>query len=128
VNGLRMAVTAALAAASLVGQVRYSITDEKATGGSAPALVVLHDNGGAEAAIAPSEGGELSSFKVRIKGEWIEFLYRARDYSPATFPGKGPLLWPALGGQYLLGTSPDNSCAPGPYQVAGKTYTIPCHG
>jgi len=128
VNALRMAVTAALAAASLAGQVRYSITDEKATGGSAPALVVLHDNGGAEAAIAPSEGGELSSFKVRIKGEWIEFLYRARDYSPATFPGKGPLLWPALGGQYLLGTSPDNSCAPGPYQVAGKTYTIPCHG
>jgi len=128
-NGWRMAAIAALAAASLAGQQRYSITDEKASGGSTPALVVLHDNGaGAEAAIAPSEGGELSSFKVRIKGEWIEFLYRARDYSPATFTGKGPLLWPALGGQYLLAAPPDNSCAPGPYQVAGKTYTIPCHG
>ncbi|MEO8596068.1 MAG: SMP-30/gluconolactonase/LRE family protein [Candidatus Solibacter sp.] len=128
-SGWRMVVAAGLAVAALSAQARYSVTDESAAGAGTPAVVVLRDNvAGAEAAVTPSQGGELSSFKVKLKGEWVEFLFRARDYSPAAFPGKGPLLWPALGGQYLPGTTPDNSCAPGPYQVAGKTYTIPCHG
>src|SRR5262249_8969443 len=58
-----------------------------------------------------------------------EFLYRARDYSDGPgFKGKGPLLWPAVGAQYPVGTIPETSCGPGPYQVMGKTYIMPCHG
>ena len=56
------------------GQERYSISDE-------PMLVVLRDNvAGVEAAVAPSEGGELSSYRVKFKGQWVELLYHARDY------------------------------------------------
>ena len=70
-----------------------------------------------------------SSYRVKLKGEWTEFLYHARDYSAGPgFKGKGPLLWPAVGAQYPVGTVPETSCGPGPYQVAGKTYIMPCHG
>jgi gluconolactonase len=111
-------------------ETRYTISDELAAGPGTPQVIVLRDTvAGLEAAVAPSEGGELSSFRVKLKGQWIEFLYHARDYSPGSgFKGKGPLLWPAVGAQYPLGTVPENSCGPGPYQVEGKTYIMPCHG
>jgi gluconolactonase len=119
-----------LAGSSLSAQSRYAITDEPAAGSGTPQVIVLHDSAaGVEAAVAPSEGGELSSYRVKMKGEWTEFLYHARDYSPGPgFKGKGPLLWPAVGAQYPVGTVPETSCGPGPYQVAGKSYTMPCHG
>jgi gluconolactonase len=118
------------AAQYLAAQTRYTITDEPSAGPGTPQVVVLRDNiAGVEAAVAPSEGGELSSYRVKLKGEWTEFLYHARDYSDGPgFKGKGPLLWPAVGAQYPVGTVPETSCGPGPYQVAGKTYTMPCHG
>ena len=119
-----------VAVGSSFAQNRYTITDELAAGPGTPKVVVLHDNiAGVQAAATPTEGGELSSYRVKVKGEWTEFLYHARDYSPgAGFKGKGPLLWPAVGAQYPVGTVPETSCGPGPYQVAGKTYTMPCHG
>jgi gluconolactonase len=121
---------ALVAAGSVSAQSRYSVTDETAIGPDSPRLIVLHDAvAGAEAAIAPSQGGELSSYKVRVHGQSIEFLYHARDYTPGSgFAGKGPLLWPAVGAQFPVGTVPENSCGPGSYQVAGKTYIMPCHG
>ena len=85
------------AAQCLTAQTPYTITD------------VLRDTiAGVEAAIAPSEGGELSSYRVKLKEEWTEFLYHARDYSDGPgFKGKGgPLLWPAVGAQYPVGTVP----------------------
>jgi gluconolactonase len=111
-------------------QARYSITDENASGPGSPRVVVLHDAvSGAEAAVAPSEGGELSSFKVRYKGQTVELLYHARDYSDKTgFQGKGPLLWPAVGAQYPTNTVPTQSCATGTYMALGKSYPMPCHG
>lgn len=114
----------------LQAQDRYTVTEELAAGPGTPRVVVLHDNvAGVEAAVAPSEGGELSSFRARVKGEWTEFLYHARDYSPGPgFKGKGPLLWPALGAQYPVGTIPAASCGPGTYPLAGKIYSMPCHG
>lgn len=114
----------------LTAQSRYTVADEPARGPDSPRVVVLRDNvTGVEAAVAPSEGGELSSYRARVNGKWIEFLYRARDYSDGPgFKGKGPLLWPAVGAQYPVGTVPETSCGPGPYQVAGETYTMPCHG
>ena len=111
-------------------QTRYTIADETADGRGTPAVVVLRDGvAGVEAAVTPTEGGELSSYRAKVKGEWTEFLYHARDYSPGqSFKGKGPLLWPAVGGQFPQGTTPASSCGPGTYSVAGKTYPMPCHG
>ncbi|MFN0107088.1 MAG: SMP-30/gluconolactonase/LRE family protein [Bryobacteraceae bacterium] len=115
----------------LFAQNRYSISDELAAGAGTPGVVVLRDSqAGVEAAVTPTEGGELSSYRVKTKKHgWIEFLNHARDYSPGPgFKGKGPLLWPAVGAQYPVGTVPAASCGPGTYQVNGKTYPMPCHG
>ncbi len=105
------------------GQGRYQVEDEAQ-------LIVLRDNAaGIEAAVAPQAGGELSSYRVRRKGEWLELLYHARDYSPNQgFAGKGPVLWPAVGAQYPVGEPPKQSCGMGSVVVAGKTYPMPCHG
>ena len=113
-----------------LGQDRYSISDQDAAGPGSPRLVVLKDSvAGVEAAVAPTEGGELSSFKVRFKGQTVELLYHARDYgSNAGFKGKGPLLWPAVGAQYPVDTVPKESCGTGTYTVTGKSYPMPCHG
>ena len=52
------------------GQARYTVSDEDAAGPGTPRVVVLRDTvGGLEAAVAPSQGGELSSFRVKFKGE-----------------------------------------------------------
>lgn len=109
---------------------RYSVTTEPAGGSGSPRVIVLRDNfAGVEAAIAPGEGGELSSFAVRFGGKWIELIYRAREYGPtAGFRGKAPVLWPAVGGQYLPGAIPANSCSDGEYAVGRRTYPMPCHG
>ena len=111
-------------------QARYTISDEVAGGPGSPDVVVLHDNiAGAEAAIAPSQGGELSSYRVKVLGQSIELIYRARDYGPQPgFRGKASNLWPAVGAQYPVDTIPKQSCGDGTYVVAGKTYPMPCHG
>ena len=112
-------------------QERYSVTDEDAMGPGSPRVVVLHDRiVGAEAAVAPSEGGELSSFKITRNGQMVELIYNARNYAapPGTFHGRGPLLWPAVGAQYPVGTIPKASCGMGTYPIMGKTYRMPCHG
>jgi len=116
--------------APVLCQARYTITDERASGPESPRVVVLHDHvAGAEAAIAPSEGGELSSFKVTFKGERIELLYHARDYGHKSgFQGKGPLLWPAVGAQFPPDTQPKESCGLGSFTVMGKSYPMMCHG
>jgi gluconolactonase len=119
------------AAQAALAQARYSVTDEDAKGPGSPHVVVLHDYvAGAEAAVAPSEGGELASFKATRDGQSIELLYNARNYAspPGTFHGRGPLLWPAVGAQYPVGTIPKESCGMGSYMVAGKSYPMPCHG
>ena len=127
VSVLTMALVSAGVAA---GQTRYTITDESASSLDSPKVVVLHDSvTGAEAAVAPTEGGELSSFKVTFKGQKVELLYHARDYDNKTgFQGKGPLLWPAVGGQYPVDTPPKDSCAMGSYMAMGHSYPMMCHG
>jgi gluconolactonase len=112
------------------GQARYTVTDEDAAGAGTPKVIVLHDaTGGVEAAVAPSQGGELSSFRVKFKGEWVELLYHARDYThPQGFQGKGPVLWPAVGVQFPLGQFPKSTCGDGSYPLNSKVYPMPCHG
>jgi gluconolactonase len=123
-------LVASLAAQRGTSQSRYSITDEDAGGPGSPRVVVLHDHvSGAEAAVAPSEGGELSSYKVKYKGQVVEMLYNARNYEHTSgFFGKGPLLWPAVGAQYPTDTVPTQSCGLGTYMAGGKSYPMPCHG
>jgi gluconolactonase len=123
-------VVCSLAAQLCFGQERYTISDESAGGVGSPHVVVLRDSvGGAEAAIAPSEGGELSSFRVRFRDQWVELLYHARDYTSKNgFQGKGPILWPAVGVQYPLGKFPKSTCGDGSYPLDGTTYPMPCHG
>lgn len=106
------------------------MVEESASGAGTPKIVVLKDTAaGIEAAIAPSEGGELTSLRVKYRDRWNELIYKARQYSSESgFRGKAPLLWPAVGGQYLPGTQPRGSCVEGEYQVDGKTYPMPCHG
>ena len=113
-----------------LAQDRYTVNREPAKGPGSPEVVVLRDNvAGVEAAIAPSQGGELSSYRVRFRGEWVELLYLARDYSPGPgFRGKAPFLWPAVGAQFPVGTIPKTSCGDGTYTVAGASYPMPCHG
>ena len=120
----------ALMTTSSLSQARYAITDEDASAPGSPKVIVLHDNvAGAEAAVTPTEGGELSSFKITFKGQQIELLYHARDYDHKTgFQGKGPLLWPAVGAQYPTGTVPKESCGVGTYMAMGKSYPMICHG
>ncbi len=122
-------VFSTLAATALGAQTRYTVGDELASGPGSPSVVVLRDSTGVEAAVAPSQGGELSSFRAKVNGKWTEFLYHARDYSANQgFAGKGPTLWPAVGGQFPAGTIPAAQCGPGTYPVGGKTYPMPCHG
>ena len=115
---------------SAAPQTQYSVAEEAASGAASLQVIVLRDNSaGVEAAVAPTEGGELSSFRVRFRGEWVELVYRARDYGPAAgFRGKASILWPAVGGQYPVGSVPASSCEDGSYQVGDRSYPMPCHG
>jgi galactose mutarotase-like enzyme len=111
-------------------QGRYSVSEELAGAPGSPKVVVIRDDGaGVEAAVAPSEGGELSSLRVKFHGQWVELLYRARDYtSAAGFRGKAMFLWPAVGAQFPVDTPPAQSCGDGTYPIGGRMYPMPCHG
>ncbi len=129
----KAALLAALAAGwSVAGaaQDRYAVSREPASGADSPRVIVLRDNAaGVEAAIAPSQGGELTSLRVMFNGRWIELIYRAREYgSIQGFRGKASFLWPAVGGQYAVGTVPASSCGDGSYPFGGQRYPMPCHG
>jgi len=99
----RLVVFALFLAANLgFGQQRYTVSDEDAAAPGSPRVVVLRDTvAQAEAAIAPSEGGELSSFRVKFKDQWIELLYHARDYSSTR--GKGHYFGRPLGFSFPWG-------------------------
>src|SRR5215813_5130851 len=101
-------------------------------GGTRPVdLIVLRDSAsGLEAAVAPAEGGELSSLRVRFRGRWVELIYRARDYSPSPgWRGKAPFLWPATGRNFAPGMKPVSGLeAIGGYDWNGKQYPMPLHG
>ena len=110
-------------------QSRYSVSEEPAGGlGSPPAAVIRDNTAGVEAAVAPSEGGELSSLRVEFRGAWVELLYRAREYGSASGFRKAPFLWPAVGSQYPAGTIPVTSCGDGTYPIGDRIYPMPCHG
>ena len=107
------------------------VVHETTSGPRPVELVVLRAPAhGLEAAIAPSEGGELTSLRTRFHDRWIELIYRARDYSPAPgFVGKAPLLWPATGRNFASGMKPVADLdAIGGYDWKGRRYPMPLHG
>ena len=126
----RAAALACLCSAAVAADSRYSVKEEPAAGPGSPRVVVLRDDAaGLEAAVAPDQGGELTSLRARYRGTWVELIYRARDYGSAGgFRGKAAFLWPAVGGQYEPGHTPASSCEDGTYRLGGRSYPMPCHG
>jgi len=116
------------AAAPASPTTRYSV-HEAATDEKIP-LVVLRDAAtGIEAAVAPTQGGELSSLRIEFQGRWIELLYRGRSYqSAAGFRGKAAILWPAVGSSIPVGAEPVNGKIDSAYDYDGKRYPMPQHG
>ena len=104
--------------------VHETITDEKIP------LVVLRDTvSGIEAAIAPTQGGELSSLRIEFQGRWVELLYRGRSYQSAEgFRGKAAILWPAVGSGIPIGAKAVKGKIESAYDYDGKRYAMPQHG
>lgn len=127
---MRMFTLLLILAAACAGADRYTITEDRAAGPDNPKLLVMRDiASGVEAAIAPSEGGELSSFRVRHRGKWVETIHKARDYTPSgEWRGKAPLLWPATGRNVPAGEKPAPEGGNFVYLLQGKRYPMPIHG
>ena len=113
---------------------RYELDAAQAAGDEPIELVILRDTeAGVEAAIAPSQGGELSSLRVRFGGEWAETLYLARDYAPRDdWTGKAPLLWPATGRNFPRDLEERRQAGEvfndGAWEWNGQRYPMPIHG
>jgi len=107
---------------------RYHVLRETPAVG--PELVILRDEkAGVEAAVAPDFGAELTGLRCRFRGEWVELLYRARDYSPTDgWRGKAPILWPAVARNFPKDVKFDLKRQDCVYDYAGKRYTIPISG
>lgn len=134
---MRIALVLALLAAGCGAQpptARYVVETTHSIDASATELIVLRDEeGGMEAAIAPSKGGELSGLRVIRNGNWLETLQLARDYSPRSgFGGKGPFLWPATGRNFPPDLEARRQAGErfdeGAYEHGGVRRPMPIHG
>ena len=107
---------------------RYS-RHETTTAEKIPLIVLRDETSRLEAAIAPTQGGELSGVAVEFKGRWVELLYRGRDYRPASgFRGKASILWPAVGSSVPTDATPVNGKVASAYDYQGTRYPMPQHG
>jgi galactose mutarotase-like enzyme len=81
--------------------------------------------------VCPEKGGELSSVKYKNLMDNRELLFRGNDYSPTDlpYPGRAPLMWPAVTRNYIKeveptvkeGSLPENSS----YRYKNKVYYVP---
>ncbi|MBK9169957.1 MAG: hypothetical protein IPM24_21190 [Bryobacterales bacterium] len=107
---------------------RAAISDAVREDGG-PLIVLADEQAGLEAAIAPDQGGELTSLRVRRQGEWIETLHRARDYSGQPgWRGKALFLWPATGRNFPAGFAIPAGGREGAWDFQGERYPMPIHG
>lgn len=107
---------------------RYS-WHETTTAEKIPLIVLRDETARIEAAVAPTQGGELSGLAVEFNGRWVELLYRGRDYRPASgFRGKASILWPAVGSSVPTGATPVKGKIESAYDYHGKRYSMPQHG
>lgn len=92
------------------------------------------DKAGVQAGIAPSDGAEIASLKIRVKERWIECLDRAMDFRPCDrWQGRAPWLWPAVGRSYtasMLANAQATGEAPSSlaWEHDGRAYPMPIHG
>ena len=113
---------------------RYHLGEAEAAGAEPVELIILRDvEAGVEAGIASSQGGELSSLRVRRGGEWLELLYLGRDYTPRDdWTGKAPLLWPATGRSFPPDLEERRKAGEefndGAWEWKGQRYPMPIHG
>lgn len=115
-------------ASALPAATRYSV-HEATTAENIPLIVLRDETSRVEAAVAPTEGGELSSLRVEFKGRWIEMLYRGRSYEAAPgFRGKASVLWPALGSSLPAKPQLVDGRAVSEYDYDGRRYPMPQHG
>jgi galactose mutarotase-like enzyme len=93
-------------------------------------LVRLSVPGGAlQAYVAPVHGGDLAGLEVQHDGRWSELLYRGMDYQPTSgWTGKAPILWPAVGRNFLYPPGSTGSGAALGWVLHGRVYAIPIHG
>ncbi|MBM3737885.1 MAG: hypothetical protein FJW39_19050 [Acidobacteria bacterium] len=81
------------------------------------------------ATIVPDKGGEMASLQVLFRGQWVETLYRALDYSDKPgWTGKAPFLWPATGRNFPKGVQPNEEARNSSYNWNGKRLPMPIHG
>ncbi|MEY2879351.1 MAG: hypothetical protein RLZZ15_1731 [Verrucomicrobiota bacterium] len=107
---------------------RYSLR-ETTTAEKIPLIVLRDEASRLEAAVAPTQGGELSGVAVEFQGRWVELLYRGRDYKSASgFRGKASILWPAVGSSVPATATPVNGKIESAYDYQGKRYPMPQHG
>ncbi len=114
----------------LPGAGRYTARSDMATGPDNTRLLIIADEeSGIEAAVAPEKGGELSGLRVRVNGDWVETLYRARDYTPTeAWSGKAPLLFPATGRSVPNNDFTESVLKGFAYLHYGRRYPMPIHG
>lgn len=125
-----LALGAAFGSAAAVAATppRYSLR-EITTAEKIPLIVLRDDAAGLEAAVAPTQGGELSGVAVEFKGRWVELIYRGRDYRPASgYRGKASILWPAVGSSVPANATPVNGRIESAYDYQGKRFPMPQHG
>lgn len=100
-------------------------------------LVRLCDDArGIRMSVIPADGGEIVGIRYRFGSRWREILYRGLDYSPDPpddWPGRAPLLWPAVGRTFLpeqLVRWRKSGRLPRAlqYECGGRVYPIPLHG
>ena len=100
-------------------------------------IVWLSDDArGIRVGVVPADGGEIASIRLKPKNRWREILYRGLDYDPnppVGWPGRAPVLWPAVGRLYAqadierakkTGEKP----AELRYAYKGRLYPMPMHG
>ncbi len=81
------------------------------------------------ATIVPEKGGEMGSLQTRHRGQWIETLYRAMDYSDKPgWTGKAPFLWPATGRNFPKDVKPNEEARGSAWDWNGARLPMPIHG
>jgi galactose mutarotase-like enzyme len=125
---LGLSATAAVSTLEAATAPRYAL-HEATTAEKIPLIVLRDETSRLEAAVAPTQGGELSGLAVEFQGRSVELLYRGRDYRPASgFRGKASILWPAVGSSVPAEATPVNGKVASAYDYRGKRYPMPQHG